>query len=107
MILTIQMNARPEKKQELDQTLHALLPAIRGEKGGPACRVCRDLEDSGIFFLEVDWNARASLEQFLNSLTGGALLGAIDLLSESARVRVGNNEPWQGIESLKRMRKKS
>lgn len=104
MIFTIQMKAKPEKEQELDQTLQALLPAIRGEKGCRACRVCRDLEDSGIFFLEADWETRASLEHFLNSLTGGALLGAVDLLGESAGAKVGN-DVWTGIEFLKRMRK--
>jgi quinol monooxygenase YgiN len=104
MIFTIQMKARTEKAQELDQTLHALLPVIRKEKGCRACRVCRDLEDSGIFFLEVDWAARASFKHFMNSLTGGALLGAIDLLSESAGVKAGN-DVWVGMEALRRMRK--
>jgi len=106
MKLTIEMKARQEKAQELDQTLHALLPAIRKEKGCLACRVCRDLEDSGKFFLEIDWDARASLEQFLNSLRGGALLGAIDLLSESPRVKLGSKEPLAGINNLKKMRTK-
>ena len=104
MKLTIEMKARAEKAHELEQTLHALLPAIRSEKGCRACRICRDLENSGIFFLEVDWDARASLEQFLQSLRGGALLGAIDLLGESARARVGN-DVWEGMETLKKIRK--
>lgn len=104
MKLTIEMKARAEKAQELDQTLHALLPAIRGGKGCRSCRVCRDLENSGIFFLEADWDARASLELFFQSLGGGALLGAIDLLSESASVKLGNHVQ-EGLEGLKRIRK--
>jgi hypothetical protein len=63
------------------------------------------VEDGEIFFLTVDWETRASLEQAVRSDSGGALLGAIDLLSETARVRLGNNEPWEGTDSLKRMRK--
>jgi len=103
MKLTIEMRARPEKAQELYQTLQELLPAIRKEKG---CRDCRTYGDGEIFFLAIDWNSRASLERFMPSGSGGALLGAIELLSEAARVRIGNNEPWEGIDSLRKMRKK-
>jgi hypothetical protein len=31
----------------------------------------------------------------------------VDMLSGQCRVRVGDDEPWKGIESLKRMRKKA
>jgi len=105
--LTIEMRARSEKTQELYQTLQALLPAIRKENGCRDCRVWRDVEDGEIFFLAVDWDARASFEAFMPSESGGALLGAIDLLSETAKVRIGNKESWEGIDTLKRMRKKT
>ncbi|MEN6464190.1 MAG: antibiotic biosynthesis monooxygenase family protein [Syntrophaceae bacterium] len=104
MRLTIQMKARPEKARELDQTLHALLPAIRNAKGCRSCRLCRDLEDAEVFFLEVDWDERASLELFIPSPRGGALLGAIDLLSEAPRIKIGN-DVWMGMEFLKKIRK--
>jgi len=106
MKITIEMRVRPEKARELYLTLQALLPSVRNEKGCRGCRVCRDLEDGEIFLLEVDWDARASLEQFMNSFRGGALLGAIDLLSESPLVKLGGNEPWAGMSALKKMRTK-
>jgi len=105
--LTIEMRARPEKTQELYQTLQALLPAIRKENGCRDCRVWRDVEDEEIFFLTVDWDTRASFEAFMQSECAGALLGAIDLLSETARVRIGKNEAWERIDGLKRMKKKT
>jgi quinol monooxygenase YgiN len=107
MKLTIELRAKPDKTQELYQTLQALLPVIRGEKGCRDCRVWRDVEDGDVFFLTVDWGARASLEKFMPSGSGGALLGAVELLSEAARVRFGQDSPWEGIDSLKRMRKKA
>ena len=106
MKLTIEMKARPEKTQELHQALQALLPSIRGEKGCRDCRVWRDVENGEIFFLTIEWDVRARLDAFMISESGGALLGAIDLLSETARARLGNNESWEGTDNLKRMRKK-
>ena len=107
MKLTIELRARPDKAQELYQTLQALLPTIRKEKGCRDCRVYRDVEDGEVYSLTVDWEARANLEQYVRSDCGGALFGAIDLLSESVKVRLGLDSPWEGIESLKRMRKKT
>lgn len=105
MHLTIEMRAREEKAQELYQTLEALLPAIRTEKGCRECRVYRDVENKEVFFLSVRWSGRAHLEHFMPSTSGGALLGAIDLLSETVRVRIGHDRPWEGIDTLKRMRR--
>jgi hypothetical protein len=34
------------------------------------------------------------------------LFGAVDLLSEMVQVRFGKDSPWEGIDNLKRMRKK-
>jgi quinol monooxygenase YgiN len=106
MKLTVELRAKPEKTQELYQTLQALLHSIRGEKGCRDCRVWRDVEDGEIFFLAVDWETQASLEQALRSGSGGAFLGAVDLLSETAKVRLGDDSPWEGIDSLRRMRGK-
>jgi Na+/H+ antiporter NhaB len=43
----------------------------------------------------------------MRSGSGSALLGALDLLGESARIQVGSDAKWGGIETLKRMRKKA
>jgi quinol monooxygenase YgiN len=106
MQLTIEMKATPGKVQELYQTLQALLPTFRKEKGCGDCRISRDVEDGEVFFLSVEWETKASLEQYVRSGSGSALLGAIDVLSETAKVRFGQDSPWEGIETLKRMRKK-
>jgi quinol monooxygenase YgiN len=107
MELTIEIRAKPGKFQELYQTLQALLPTIRKEKGCGDCRIYRDVEDGEIFSLSVHWEAQASLENYMRSSSGIALLGAIDLLSEKAGVKIGHDAPWEGIDTLKRMRKKT
>ncbi len=104
--LTIEIRAKPGKLQELYQTLQALLPTIRKEKGCRDCQVYRDVEEGDTFCLAVQWEGRTSLEQYVRSPSGSVLLGAVDLLSEKARVKCGQDEPWTGIDTLKRLRKK-
>jgi hypothetical protein len=41
----------------------------------------------------------------MRSTSGSALLGAVDLLSETARFRIDKDAPWENINTLKRMRK--
>jgi quinol monooxygenase YgiN len=106
MELMIEIKAIPRKFRELDQTLQALLPTIRNEKGCRGCRIYRDAEDGETFFLSVEWEAQADLGRYMGSPFGLALLGAIDLLSERAGIKRGNDAPWEGIDTLKKMSKK-
>ncbi len=107
MELAIEIKAKPGNFQELDQTLQALLPTIRKEKGCRGCRIYRDMEDGEIFFLSVQWEAQANLEHYMRSTDGMALLGAIDVLSERAAVKTGRDAQWQGVHALKRIRNKT
>ena len=107
MDLTIEIRVKPGNFQELYQTLQALLPTIRKEKGCRDCRIYRDVEDGEVFCLSVHWVAQTSIEHYVSSGSGGALLGAIDLLSEKVGVKIGHDAPWEGIDILKRMRKKT
>ena len=80
-------------------------PRFARKKGCRDCRIFQDVEDGEVFSLSVDWGEEADLGHYMRSSSGSALLGAADLLSETARVRVGSDAPWEGIETLKRMRK--
>jgi quinol monooxygenase YgiN len=105
MELTIEISVRPGKLQELYQTLQALLPTIRHGKGCLDCQVARDVENEGVFILSARWEARSSLEHYMRSSSGMALLGAIDLLSERAAARIDRDARWEGIDVLRRMRR--
>jgi quinol monooxygenase YgiN len=105
--LTIEIRAKQDKFQELYQTLQALLPMIRDEKGCLDCRTYRDVEDEEVLFLSVQWKSLANLEHYMQSESGSALLGAIDLLGETARVGFDRDSPRGGIDTLKRLRKKT
>jgi quinol monooxygenase YgiN len=107
MEVTIKFKARQGKFQELYQVLQGLLPTIRKEKGCREWRIYRDVEDGEVFFLSGHWETQAKLEHYLGSTNGMALLGVIDLLTERAAVKTGQGAAWEGIDVLKRMRKKT
>mgnify|MGYP000112357983 CR=1 FL=1 len=105
MKLTMEIKAKESKFQELYQTLYALLPIIRKYQGCLDCRIYMDTENDDVFFLSFSWDNQSSLEDYLRSNSGSALMGAIEVLSEISRVKIGCQEPWQGIEILHKMRK--
>ena len=65
MMVTIEVRAQPGKVNELYQTLQALLPTMRKEKGCQACRVTRDVEDGELFFLSSEWDVPGSFEGYV------------------------------------------
>jgi quinol monooxygenase YgiN len=105
MNLIIEFSAKPNKFNELYQTLQALLPTMRIEEGCRESHIYRDVEDDDVFFLSSYWDDAVKLKTYMMSNSGITLLGAIDLLSKAVRVRMGSDSPWGGIEVLKTMRK--
>ncbi|MEN6464738.1 MAG: antibiotic biosynthesis monooxygenase [Syntrophaceae bacterium] len=103
MNLTIEIRAKPERFQELYQTMHALLPTMRREDGCRESRIYRDADDGDVFFLWMSWDDAAKFEKYMRSMSGSALLGAFDTLSKGVRVRVGADDSWRGIEVLRRL----
>lgn len=106
MKLSIEIKARQDKFQELFQTLQAFLPLIREQQGCGECRICLDAEDSDIMLLIACWEAEKDLERYVRSEGGSALLGAVDLLGETARVAFDRDSSWEDINILRKMRKK-
>lgn len=106
MKLTVETRANPGKFQELHQTLEAFLPMIRGQNGCSDCRITRDIENGDVLVLVIHWETREDLERYIRSESGSALLGAIELLSETSKVGIGRDLSWEGIDALKKIRKK-
>lgn len=108
MDLTIEIRANPDKFQELYQSLQTLLSTMRKRDGCSESRLYRDVDDGEIFFLTMQWEDSSKLESYMQSVSGSALLGAVDLLSKSVRVRMGANASWtSGVDILKRIRRGS
>lgn len=104
MDLAIRLQASSGKVQELSQTLLALVDTMRTAHGCQDCHLYLDLENSETFYLASQWEGNTALEQYMRSESGGAILGAIALLGETAQIRICKKTPWLGIEALKQMR---
>jgi hypothetical protein len=65
------------------------------------------MEDGEVYVLSSDWDSGASLESYIKSVSGGALLGAIRTLGLSTRIRMGGAADWEGVEALQRIRRKT
>jgi quinol monooxygenase YgiN len=107
MTLTIEVKSKPGKIGELYQTLQALLPTMRQEKGCQNCRVSHDMEDDEVYVLSSDWDGQASFEGYVKSISGSALLGAIKTLGQSTRIQLGSDAKWEGVETLMQIRRKA
>jgi len=95
MTVTFEVKAQAGKLEELYQTLHALLPTMREEKGCRGCRVSRDVEDGEIFMFSSDWDTKVSFEEYIYSDNGRVLVGAVKLPGESARLRMSSDARWK------------
>ena len=107
MTLTIEVRSKPGKVNELYQTLQALLPTMRREKGCLNCRVSQAMEDCEVCVLSGYRDAQARFEGYLRTVSGSALLGAINMLGQSTRIQMGRKARWDGVEMLQRIRREA
>jgi len=108
MILAIkEMNARPAKRKELLQTLHAIIQPIRNEKGCMKCSICQDIENENIFRQIEEWTTQQDLYNHLRSDIFTVLLGTKNLLSEPLDIKFNAVSATTGIEAVKSARGKT
>lgn len=82
------MNALPEKRKEVWQTLLSMIEAIRQEKGCIGYHVFQDIENGNIFCLVEEWETREDLEHHMRSDRFSVLLGTKILLNEQQDIQI-------------------
>ena len=82
IIVKILMNALPEKRKEVFQTLLSMIESIRQEEGCRSYHVFQDIENENRFCLIENWETREDLENHMRSSVYGVLLGTKFLLKE-------------------------
>ncbi|MGA9176140.1 MAG: antibiotic biosynthesis monooxygenase [Desulfobacterales bacterium] len=82
------MNALPEKRKEVFQTLLSMIEVLRQEKGCRSCQVFQDIEDENVFSVVQKWETREDLEHHMRSDRFSVLLGANILLKEQQNIKI-------------------
>jgi len=88
IIVKIMMNALPEKRKEVLQTLLSMVAAIRQENGCRSCQGFKDIEDESVFSLIGEWETLEDLENHIRSDRFGVLLGSNILLNENQNIQI-------------------
>lgn len=68
------------KNQEFRQAVRELICGIRGQEGCSSCRFMGDMEVRNTYYLEVDWENRTHMQDYLHSDDFAVLQGAVKLL---------------------------
>jgi quinol monooxygenase YgiN len=104
IILRVDMNALPEKRKELLQTIEAMSGSIRKQKGCSNHHVYQDKEDENVLCLLQEWENQDDLENYLRSDRFAALLGALDLLSKRPAIKFSQVSSTAGMELVEAVR---
>jgi quinol monooxygenase YgiN len=88
IIAKIIMNALPEKRKEVFQTLLSMIDILRQEKGCRSCQVSQDIEDENVFSVVQKWETREDLEHHMRSDRFSVLLGTNILLKKQQDIRI-------------------
>lgn len=106
IIVRIIINALPEKRKEVMQTLLSInkLPDNRSEY--LSCCVFCDMDNENIFNLISEWKTRRHLESYIRSERFSVLLGTTTLLCEPLKINILTVSGAEGIETVRAIREK-
>jgi quinol monooxygenase YgiN len=106
IIVRIAMNALPEKRKEIMQTLLSMIESTGKERGCLGHHVFRDIEDDNVFSLIDQWETREDLDQHIISAKFGVLLGTKSLLCELPHIQIHTVSNSEGMAAVNAARAK-
>jgi quinol monooxygenase YgiN len=106
IILTISVNARSSKRNELLSACRLITDQTRQEKGCLGCRLSQDIDNENFINLEETWEHRSYLDEHFRSDIFSALLGAVKLLGETHEIRINDGSQTEGLEAVQMARSK-
>jgi quinol monooxygenase YgiN len=104
IIIRITMNALPEKRTEVMQTLLSMIEPMGNVRGCRSCNIFRDIEDKNVFSLIEEWETREDLDDHLKSYRFCVLLGTKSLLCESPQIEIHTVSHSEGMEAINAVR---
>lgn len=105
MILAIIiLNALPEKRKELMQTLLSMLEANGKEKGCLRYNILTDIYETTVFNLIEEWSTREDLNRYFKSDRFSIILGTKSLLSVPMKIKIHSVSNTEGIDAVFNLR---
>lgn len=101
VILTISVNARSGKRNELLSTFRLITNRTRQKKGCLGCRLSQDIDNENLINLEETWEHGSYLDEHFRSDIFSALLGAVKLLGETHEIRINEGSQTEGLEAVR------
>jgi quinol monooxygenase YgiN len=81
------MTVRPEKRNNLLETMRGMLEPTRVERGCLSYRLYEDVEDRNTLILVEEWQTQEDLERHIRTDNQRRLLELMELLSEQPELR--------------------
>ncbi len=106
VILTISVNARSIKRNELLSACRLITDQTRKEKGCLGCRLSQDIDNEKLINIEQTWERRSYLDEYFRTDLFSALLGAAKLLGETHEIRITDGSLNEGMEAVQAARSK-
>ncbi|OEU68343.1 MAG: hypothetical protein BA867_13435 [Desulfobacterales bacterium S5133MH16] len=104
VILTISVNARSSKRNELLSACRSITDQTRLESGCKSSQLSQDKDNENIITLEQQWEQRSFLNDYFRSDHFSALLGAMKWLGRTHEIRVNGGTQEEGRDAVKRAR---
>jgi quinol monooxygenase YgiN len=100
VILTVSINAKSSKRNELLSACRLITDQSRQEKGCLGCRLSQDIDNENLINIEETWERRSYLDEHFRSDLFSALLGAVKLLGETHEIRINDGAQTEGLEAV-------
>ena len=106
IVVIIQLDASPQKRNEFLMTISGMIGPTRSEKGCLGHHFSKDVEDENRFFIMQCWQDQAGLERHWCSDRFGVFLGSFHLLKKTPDIKIHAVTFTAGIEAAKAAREK-
>ena len=105
ILATLRMIVRPERRQDLLETMRGSLEPVRVERGCLSYRLYEDVEDRNAFVLLEEWETQQDLESHIRKDNQRRLLALVDLLSEQPEWRFNTVSHTAGMDLIENVLK--
>ena len=85
--VNVLLRVRPEKREELLQTLQSIQKNLKAEEELSKSSLYRDMNDSSVFCLIQEWATQDSMERYIRSDQFSVLMGMLKVLCVESEIK--------------------